>query len=133
MNGDKRYQGEIQVAIGGNAARINVFSDNLQELFVDLGTIHAQFGKADTITNPAKREIANAELKAEQLRQRAAKIAADADETPEIPVCQECGTAEFMELIEFPDKKTGALRKAWKCQQCGNWHWPNGKPSGRGR
>jgi hypothetical protein len=32
-----------------------------------------------------------------------------------------------MELIEFNDKKTGRLRREWKCQQCNKWHWPNGK------
>ena len=134
MNGDKRYHGEIQVTIGGNAARITVFSDNLQELFADLGTVHAQFGRADAITNPAKREIVNAELKARQAaaRAQAGKAAAADDlfadqETSGAPTCPECGSSEFMELITFPDKKTGEYKKRWKCQQCQKWYWPNGK------
>jgi hypothetical protein len=37
------------------------------------------------------------------------------------PVCQECGTNEFMELISWKDKATGELKKAWKCQSCEKW------------
>jgi hypothetical protein len=121
MNGNTRYHGEININIGPNEARINVFSDNLQELFKDLGIIHAQFGKSDPVTNPGKREFVNAEQKAQQLGLGAHK------ETGEIPTCEECGSQEFMELITFTDKKTGRPRKEWKCQICNRWHWPNGK------
>ncbi len=128
------YRGEIKVCIGGNEARINVFSDNLTELFKDLGMVHAQFGKADTITNPAKRAIVNAEEIARRQREQAAASAPAREITGragEIPVCPNCGTGEFMELIEFSNKKTGQLKKAWKCHQCEKWYWPNGKGEGR--
>jgi hypothetical protein len=122
MNGDKRYHGEIMINIGPNEARINVFGDNLQDVFKDLGIIHAQFGKADPVTNPAKREIVNAERKAKQLG-----LGAQTKETDETPCCEECKSQEFMEFIIFTDKKTGKPRGAWKCQMCKKWHWPNGK------
>lgn len=131
MNGDKRYHGEIQVTIGGNAARINVFSDNLQELFMELGTIHAQFGNADPISNPAKREIIEAELKAKQAAAKAAAEELFPEETGEVPTCQECGSSEFMELICFTDKKSGQYKQRWKCQACQKWHWPDKNGKGR--
>jgi hypothetical protein len=37
------------------------------------------------------------------------------------PVCQECGSAEAMELISWKDKATGEFKKAWKCQACNLW------------
>ena len=113
MNGDKHYHGEIHIHIGPNEARINVFSDTLEELFRDLGTIQGQWGMPDPITNPAKRAIVNAE-----------GIAA------KIPVCPNCGQRDQMELIEFPDNKTGEMRKAWKCQRCNKWYWP---PKGKSK
>jgi len=51
--------------------------------------------------------------------------------TGEIPICDTCGSSEFMELISFADKKTGQQRQAWKCQACNKWHWNNN--DGRGR
>jgi len=124
MNGDKRYHGELKVNIGPNEARINVFSDNLQELFKDLGIIQAQFGKADPFTNPAKREIINAERKAAGMGKPSIQ---ESQKTGEIPTCEECKSQEFMEFITFTDKKTGKPRGAWKCKMCEKWHWPNGK------
>jgi len=129
MNGDKRYHAEVKVTLEGRECRINAFRDTLQEVFQDIGTICSQFPQ--DWMNPAKREIVNAERKAASLRQSqqrpASKPAPQSDETGEVPVCDECGTDEFMELIEFTDKKTGRPRREWKCQQCNKWHWPNGK------
>ena len=123
MNGDKRYHAEVKVTLEGRECRINSFRDTLQEVFQDIGTICSQFPQ--DWMNPAKREIVNAERKAAQLRQP--KSAPQTQTTGEIPVCDDCGTDEFMELIEFNDKKTGRPRREWKCQQCNKWHWPNGK------
>jgi hypothetical protein len=123
MNGDKRYHAEVKVTLEGRECRINAFRDTLQEVFQDIGTICSQFPQ--DWMNPAKREIVNAERKAAQLRQP--KSAPQTQVSGEIPVCDDCGTDEFMELIEFNDKKTGRPRREWKCQQCNKWHWPNGK------
>jgi len=123
MNGDKRYHAEVKVTLEGRECRINSFRDTLQEVFQDIGTICSQFPQ--DWMNPAKREIVNAERKAAQLRQP--KSAPQTQVTGEVPVCEDCGTDEFMELIEFTDKKTGRPRREWKCQQCNKWHWPNGK------
>ena len=127
MNGDKRYHAEVKVTLEGRECRINSFRDTLQEVFQDIGTICSQFPQ--DWMNPAKREIVNAERKAAQLRQPARKAAPapQVEQTGEVPVCEDCGTDEFMELIEFNDKKTGRPRREWKCQQCNKWHWPNGK------
>lgn len=124
MNGDSRYHAELHLTIGGREARINCFADTLAQIFKDIGTIASQF--PPDWTNPAKREIMNAELKAAQLNGQQPPLAKP---TAQNPVCPDCGTGEFMELIEFTDKKTGARRKAWKCQRCGKWYWPpnNGK------
>jgi len=126
MNGDKSYHAEVKITLEGRECRINAFRDTLQEIFQDIGTICSQYPQ--DWMNPAKREIVNAERKAAQLGQKGAAAApAKAQETGEFPVCEECGSQEFMELIEFTDKKTGKPRKAWKCQQCQKWVWPNGK------
>lgn len=130
MTNGSRYHAEVKVELEGREARINTFRDTLQEIFQDIGTICTQFPQ--DWMNPAKREIVNAERKAAQLRQpqrgAAPKPASQAEETGEIPVCEQCGSQEFMERITFNDKKTGKPRRAWKCQACGEWHWPNGKP-----
>lgn len=123
-----RYHAELKLTIEGHEARINCFANTLAEIYQDIGTIASQF--PPDWKNPAKREIANAELKANQLKGKG-NPAANPDQTGEIPVCQNCGTNEFMELITFPDKRTGNPRQAWKCQQCQKWHWPNNKGKGR--
>jgi hypothetical protein len=128
MNGEQktRYHAEVKIIIEGREARINVFADTLNEIFLDIGNICSQYPQ--DWKSPAKREIINAELIAKQLNQKAeAKPPAGAAESGEIPVCENCGSSEFMELIKFADKKTGKPRQAWKCQQCQKWHFPNGK------
>ena len=150
MNGENqktRYHAEVKITIEGHEARVNCFADTLAEIFNDIGTVVAQF--PPDWKSPAKREFANAELKAKQLKEKA-DVAAEKqrllnlrkaetvlpaetdflheeEPTGEIPVCETCGSDAFMELISFADKKTGKPRKAWKCQQCQKWHWPNGK------
>ena len=125
MSNGSRYHAEVKVELEGRECRINAFRDTLQEIFQDIGTICSQYPQ--DWMNPAKREIVNAERKATQLRQPAGKPAASPQETGEIPVCEQCGSSESMELIKFTDKKTGQPRQAWKCQACLKWHFENGK------
>jgi len=127
MNGDKRCHAEVKVTLEGREARINVFADTLNEVFKDIGVICTQFPQ--DWKRPARREIINAERKAATLQQPQSKPppASQVPPTGEIPVCDACGTDEFMELIQFTDRKTGRPRREWKCQQCNQWHWPNGK------
>ena len=129
MNGDPktRYHAEVKVALEGREARINVFADNLNEIFQDIGTICSQYPQ--DWMNPAKREIINAERKAAQLRNGAAgnAKASQPHDTGEVPTCPNCGSNQNMELIRFADKKTGQPRQEWKCQACGQWYFPNGK------
>jgi hypothetical protein len=120
MNGEKRYHAEVLLTIEGRQARINVFADTLAEVFKDIGTICSQYPER---IGPAKGEILNADRKAASIK----GIPGPDKETGEFPVCETCGSSEFMELIKFTDKNTGKPRKAWKCQMCEKWHWPNGK------
>ena len=136
MNNGSKYHGEIKVHVGPNEARINIFADTLAELFSDLGTVHAQLGMADPVTNPAKREIVNAERKAATLAQPLInqhlvrpEAGQQAAVQHDIPNCVHCGTWESMEIIEFKSKKDGSMKRAWKCQACEQWHFPNGKKS----
>ncbi len=127
MNGDKRYHAEVKVTLEGREARINVFADTLAEIFQDIGTICSQFPQ--DWMNPAKREILNAERKAEQLRQDGhlpPKPSAKSTKSA-VPVCTNCGSQEHMELIKWTDKNTGESRQAWKCQECKEWLRPNGR------
>ena len=119
-NQKTRYHAEVKLNIEGHEARVNCFADTLVEIFNDIGTIVSQF--PPDWKNPAKREIANAELKAKQLKEKP-----KAEPAAAIPVCENCSTDAYMELISFTDKKTGSPRQAWKCQQCQKWHWSNGK------
>jgi hypothetical protein len=121
MDGETRYHAEVKINIEGHEARVNCFSDTLAEIFQDIGTIVSQF--PPDWKNPAKREIVNAERKAQQVAAKAARE----EPTGEIPVCQECGTDEFMELIKWTDKLTLKPRQAWKCQQCQKWDRDNGR------
>jgi len=146
MNGNTKYHAELKLTIEGREARINVFADTLNEIFVDFGTICSQF--QPEWKNPARSQAMNNENIARR-QPVAATVGKPTSassqskpqpddfldeeeplETGEIPVCKGCGTDEFMELISFADKKTGQQRKAWKCQACNKWHW-NG--NGRGR
>ena len=121
MNGEPRtrYHAEIKVAIDGREARVNVFADTLNEIFLDLATICEQI--PHPLANGAKREIANAELKAEQLRQNG-QLPAHVEKKlgPKAPVCVNCGSTNT-ELIKWTDKETGEPKQAWKCQDCKQW------------
>ena len=125
MNGtpSTRYHAEIKLTIAGKEARINVFADTLNEIYSDLAKITVQY---DELASAAKREIANAELKAQQLQKhgllpdRVAKKLA-----PKTPVCVNCGSTNT-ELIKWTDKETGEPKQAWKCQDCKQW-LPNAK------
>ena len=131
MNGEKRYHAEVKLTIEGHEARINCFADTLIEIFEDVGTICAQFPQ--DWKSPAKREIANAELKAKQLKKEGGDgPTGNFGFTPEgnvvhAPACVHCGSSDNMELISFKDKKNGQPRQAWKCQECKEWHYPEKK------
>lgn len=115
MNGESpktRYHAEVKVVLEGRECRINAFRDTLEEIFQDIGTICSQFPQ--DWMNPAKREIVNAERKAQQM----------ANNHDVKPTCLTCKSDKNMELVEFTDRETGEKKKAWKCQKCKKWFWP---------
>ena len=133
-NNSSRYHAEIKVHVGPNEARINIFADTLVEIFADLGTVQAQLGRPDPVTNPAMRDIVNAERKASQVLDGnghplppPGQQPSTPPPPPDTPVCVHCGSSAHMELIEFTSKKTGKPTRAWKCQECEEWHFPNAK------
>jgi len=148
MNGDKsKYHAEIKLTLEGREVRINILSDILNEVFLDIGTICSQFqpewknpARAATMNNAntgsrqpiagtvGKPVNASSQLKAKSKPED--RPLGDWLETGEVPVCEACGSSETMELITFADKKTGDPRQEWKCQSCNKWHWPD---NGRGR
>jgi hypothetical protein len=122
---ETRYHAEVRVTIDGREAKINVFADTLNEIFLDMATICEQL--PGPLANGARREILNAELKADQLR-KDGKLHDKASKTPARrtqPVCVNCGSTNT-ELINWNDKVTGEPKQAWKCQDCKQW-LPNGK------
>ena len=126
MNGNpsSRYHAEIKLTVDGREARINVFADTLAEIFNDLGTITMQV--PGDWANGGKREIANAERKAEQLRQAGQLPQTVSKKLPsKAPACPNCGSTN-VELIKWTDRDTGQPRQAWKCQDCKQW-LPNGR------
>ena len=126
-NGQTRYHAEVKVTMFGREARINIFADTLNEIYLDLANICEQI--PDEFRNAGHREIANAELKAKQLQKDGLlpdKVAKKlAPKTPVAPVCLSCGS-DNVELIRWNDKETGQAKQAWKCQDCKQW-LPNAK------
>jgi hypothetical protein len=128
-----RYHAEIKLTLDAREVRINVFADTLVEIYRDLASICQQI--PGPFQNGAHREIANAELKAEQLRKdgvlppktKAAPktpVASTPSDDDATPVCTKCGSDEDMELVGFTDRQTGEKKEAWKCQKCKKWYWP---------
>jgi len=113
-----RYHAEIKLTVEGKEARINVFADTLNEIFSDLAKITVQY---DELHSAAKREVLNAGLKAEQLRQNG-QLPASVEKKlgARAPVCPNCGSTNT-ELIKWADKETGESKQAWKCQDCKQW------------
>ncbi len=141
-NTGSKYHAEIKVDIEGRDARINVFADTLNEIFRDLGIIAAQLPAS--WMRPAKGEMLNAQRKAasaegsQPMTAAGAPVPQPGDTTPSSkprvvapdvspPVCLHCGGSQSMELIEFTSKKDGKLKRAWKCQECEEWHYPQRK------
>ena len=125
MNGTPltRYHAEVKLTVQGKEARINIFADTLNEIYFDLAKVCVQF---DELHSAAKREIVNAELKANQIA-RSTKPGARSANSDTRPVCGFCGSRDNMELIRWADKRSQEARSAWKCQACDQWHFPNGK------
>ena len=122
MNGTPltRYHAEIKLTYDAREVRINIFADTLNEIYHDLGAISQQV--PGPLKNGGHREIANAELKAEQLRQNG-QLPGPLEKklgpkTP--PACPNCGSTN-VELIKWTDKETGEPKQAWKCQDCKQW------------
>jgi hypothetical protein len=126
-NGQTRYHAEIKVNLYGREARINIFADTLNEIYLDLAHICEQI--PDQFNGAGHREIANAEIKAKQLQKDGLlpdKVAKKlAPKTPIAPVCPGCGSTNT-ELIRWADKQTQEAKSAWKCQDCKQW-LPNAK------
>jgi hypothetical protein len=132
MNGENqktsRFHAQIRTNILGHEATINIFAETLNEIYRDIANVVQQYPGN---LGPARREVANAELKANQRQPQHPNPEPTPQPAPpeQGPICQECGTGDFMELIRFKDKK-GNPRQAWKCQQCQKWHWED---NGKGR
>ena len=126
-NGQTRYHAEVKVTMYGREARINIFADTLNEIYLDLANICEQI--PDEFRNAGHREIANAELKAKQLQKDGLlpdKVAKKiAPKGLIAPVCPSCGSTNT-ELIRWADKQTQEAKSAWKCQDCKQW-LPNAK------
>ena len=118
-NGESRYHAEVKGFFEGREIRVNVFSDSLISLFLD---IHSAVGY---LVNPAKVEGNGQPLPPAQPPVQPPKPSPSAPVPTEVPVCASCGSSQAMELISFRDKLTGEPRQAWKCQECLKWHWDN--------
>jgi len=129
MTNSSRYHGEIKLRIGPDEARINVFSDSIDDLFLDLTAIQAQFSQADPVSTPARPHRASQPMSANgrPLPPNVNRPPPDDGLPPEVPTCKHCGNWDGMELIEFTSKKDGKQKRAWKCQACDEWHFPEKK------
>lgn len=89
MNGTPptRYHAEINLTVQGKEARINIFADTLNEIYSDPAKVCVQF---DKLASAARREIKNAELKANQIG-RPTKPGAKSADSDTRPVCESCG------------------------------------------
>ena len=113
-----KFHAKVRLEWDGLDTELNIFSDSLLDLYRDLQTVtHA--------TPEGVQQVLDG-----QPTHSAPQPAQPVSQAPvdERPVCQTCGTSEFMELIEFADRETGERKARWKCQQCQSWHWPDRKP-----
>jgi hypothetical protein len=127
-NGSTRYHAEIKLTWDAREVRINIFADTLLEIYSDLADISEQI--PGPLASAGHREIANAELKAQQLQKdgllpdhvarKVAPKAAPKAAPRTAPVCPGCGSTNT-ELIKWTDKETFEARQAWKCQDCKQW------------
>ena len=118
MNGQTRYHAEVKLTYYGNDVRINIFADTLVEVYRDLANVCEQL--PDGFKSQAKRELANADLKAQQLQQNGKRPAPSEKKLGPTPVCTNCGSTNT-ELISWTDKTSGESKQAWKCQDCKQW------------
>ena len=121
-----RYHAQVKVIMAGRDVTLNIFADGLPDIYRDLALIVnsdpqalAQAAPPEIIPNPGPAPAPRPKPKPTPATQPA--------EFQELPVCVQCGEWDGMELIQFTDKRTGAPREAWKCQNCDKWHFPNGK------
>jgi len=134
-NNGSRYHAEVKVSIEGHDCRLNIFADTLHEIFTDIGTICGQFPRewspapsAVPAVPPAQPQLKVPTGKgAQPMDAKGRPLAAGEDTASEVPTCAHCGDWSSMELIEFQSKKDGKTRRAWKCQACDKWHFPNKK------
>lgn len=136
-----KYHAEVKSHTNGTEVRINIFAENLGEVFQDIVVIQKQFAALTAGQVPpiiagivkaveaasgaqAVEEIFN---KPPQQVQPAQKPQPPGKQPTDPPVCEYCGNIDGMELIEFLDKKSGKPRKAWKCQTCEKWHFEGKK------
>lgn len=134
-----RYHAEVKVIIEGHDCRLNIFADTLHEIFGDIGTICAHFPRewapAPSVNGlpqppPPKQPTGPGAQPMDAVGQPlpASHTVVDDQGFPsEVPVCQHCGNWDGMELIEFKSKKDGKQKRAWKCQACDKWHFPEAK------
>jgi outer membrane biosynthesis protein TonB len=136
-NTKSRYHAEVKLNVYSRETRINIFADTLADIFRDVAIVAKTYPPSALVPDvpppppaPAPTpEPKPAPTPAPSLKPKPtpAPVADTLSDTRVVPVCVACGSSDNMELIEFTDKKTGKPRKAWKCQQCEEWHWPDGK------
>ena len=113
------YHGKVRLQRNGHELEINVFKDTLNEVFLDVQQVIAQFSGDPHYMSQAQLEIKRAQMLASAPKKPAnAKPTAGAVNTP---VCADCGTDEAVELITFTDRDTGEQKRRFKCQACGKW------------
>ena len=117
-NGKRLSRVHIKKDIPQLNVQVNIFGDDPEEAF-NLYLQTSALMVADPVQpSPPKPSRAHIDRLSHEAQARQAQKQAGIVNTP---VCQECGTDESMELIEWQDKSTGEARRAWKCQGCGKW------------
>ena len=128
-----RYHAEVKTKWGIEEIRVNVFQNSMPDLFADVATVLDYFqGGAKPLKTLAQLKHENGNPTPKPTSNPTPNPTPKPTSKPDlkVPICSNCGTAEFMELIKFNDKKTGQPRQAWKCQGCDQWYWPNKNGNG---
>lgn len=129
----KHVHGEIKIQRNGSELRVNIFADTLNEVFLSIAQVEAQYSKSASTSFAAKREILRAEEAA-----AAAKVPqqptpssqgwpfkepapSKANGIVNLPVCKQCGSNENLEKVQFTNQETGQLLTRFKCQTCKVW------------
>ena len=115
-----RFHGKVKVQKGDIEIQVNIFEDTREKVYEELNHAFLTLGKwVESASKPAA-PVATAAAKPMAAGPGNGSTAANGA-LGDAPFCNECGSNDEVELIQWTDKKTHAAKSGWKCQRCKKW------------